>query len=110
MHLGRGVFCVPDVRADYAVRGGVKVVLIMTTCYEVRRMHDYDRTDDVYRSDDLVCRCESMPLAIFNLGRMSAQGGLFIRGGVDFDAGRTKFGHEFITNKDRPEYWYVKEA
>ena len=26
MHLGRGVFCVPDVRADYAVRGGVKGV------------------------------------------------------------------------------------
>ena len=82
----------------------------MTICYEVRRMHDYDRTDDVYRSDDLVCRCESIPLAIFNLGRMSAQGGLSIRGGVDFDAGRTKFGHEFITNRGRPEYWYVKEA
>ena len=26
VHLGRGVFCVPDVRADYAVRGGVKGV------------------------------------------------------------------------------------
>ena len=99
------------VRVLRVLRGGVKVgVLIMTTCYEVRRMHDYDRTDDVYRSDDLVCRCESMPLAIFNLGRMSAQGGLSIRGGVDFDAGHTKFGHEFITNKDRPEYWYVREA
>ena len=24
VHLGRGVFCVPDVRADYTVRGGVK--------------------------------------------------------------------------------------
>ena len=24
MHLGRGVFFVPDVRADYAVRGGVR--------------------------------------------------------------------------------------
>ena len=24
VHLGRGVFFVPDVRADYAVRGGVK--------------------------------------------------------------------------------------
>ena len=82
----------------------------MTTCYEVRRMHDYDRTDDVYRSDDLVCRCESMPLAIFNLGRMSAQGGLSIRGGVDFNAGQTKFGHEFRTPKGIPEYWYVKEV
>ena len=26
VHLGRGVLCVPDVRADYAVRGGVKGV------------------------------------------------------------------------------------
>ena len=26
VHLGRGVFCVPDVRADYALRGGVKGV------------------------------------------------------------------------------------
>ena len=24
VHLGRGVLCVPDVRADYAVRGGVR--------------------------------------------------------------------------------------
>ena len=24
VHLGRGVFCVPDVRADCVVRGGVK--------------------------------------------------------------------------------------
>ena len=82
----------------------------MTTCYEVRRMHDYDRTDDVYLSDDVVCRCESMALAVYMLGRRSACAKMLEVGGVDFDAGRTKFGHEFKALNEMPEYCYVKEV
>jgi len=82
----------------------------MTTLYEVRRMHGYDRTEGVYQIDDVVCRCGSMALAVYMLGRRSAGAKLFGVGGVDFNAGQTKFGHEFRTPKGIPEYWYVKEV
>ena len=73
-------------------------------------MHGYDRTEDVYQIDDVVCRCESMAQAVYMLGRRSACAKLFGVGGVDFNAGQTKFGHEFRTPIGIPEYWYVKEV
>lgn len=81
----------------------------MTACYEVWRYFGYNRKTDVYEYQELIGRDGNTGSAMFLLGRLTGLRQLTPNGPVDFNAGRAKWGMEFLDAWGNIEYWCVIE-
>ena len=81
----------------------------MTTCYEVWRYFGYNRKADVYESQEFIGRDGDIGSAMFLLGRLTGLRQLTPSGPVDFGAGHSKWGMEFLDAWGNMEYWCVIE-
>ena len=79
------------------------------TCYEVWRYFGDNRKTDVYGYQELIGRDGNIGSAMYLLGRLTGLRQLTPHGPGDFDAGRAKWGMEFLDAWGNMEYWCVIE-